>query len=242
MNLAIDIGNTVAKLAIIDKGQVVDFLKTEEIDVAYVEGILDSYSDIESAILVSVREEYCDIEELLSRRVSRFVRFDSDTAVPIKNCYSTPKTLGLDRMAAAVGANALYPGSNILVADFGTTITIDLVSSKGEFMGGNISPGAAMRFNALHQQTKKLPLTTLSDETQLLGTDTISAIKNGVINGIVYEIEGYIRDMEQKYADLRIIFTGGDGNFFAKRLKNPIFATYDLVAYGLNRILEYNAK
>lgn len=242
MNLAIDIGNTVAKLAIIDNGQVVDFLKTEDIDAAYVEDILVSYKDIESAILVSVREDYCDIESLLENRLPHFVRFTSNIAVPLKNCYATPTTLGLDRMAAAVGANALYPESNILVADFGTTITIDLVSSKGEFMGGNISPGAAMRFKALHQQTKKLPLVSMDDSSLLIGTDTPSAIKSGVINGIVYEIEGYIRDMEQKYDDLRIIFTGGDGNFFAKRLKKPIFATYDLVAYGLNRILEYNAK
>ena len=71
---------------------------------------------------------------------------------------------------------------------------------------------------------------------------TRTAIESGVVNGIVYEIEGYIRDLEQRYEDLRIVFTGGESDFFAKRLKNTIFATYDLVAYGLNRILEYNAK
>jgi len=149
---------------------------------------------------------------------------------------------GADRLAAAVGANTIYPNSDILIVDFGTAITIDVVSG-GEFLGGNITPGAAIRFKALHHFTKKLPLCSLNDNpTELFGNTSVSAIECGVVNGIVYEIEGYIRDLQRKYSDLRIIFTGGDSNFFAKRLKNTIFATYDLVAYGLNRILEYNAE
>ena len=129
-----------------------------------------------------------------------------------------------------------------MLADCGTAITVDMVSAAGEFLGGNISPGAASRFRALHEYTCSLPLRALRPgETELLGRDTFSAIESGVIDGIVYEIEGYIGRLSARYPDLRIIFTGGDGNFFAKRVKNPIFATYDLVVYGLNRILEYNA-
>ena len=126
--------------------------------------------------------------------------------------------------------------------DFGTAITIDLVTAAGEFKGGNISPGAMTRFRALHDYTSKLPLRSLSDDTMLISTNSNQAVESGVINGIVYEIEGYITRLSQDYEDLKIIFTGGDGNFFAKRLKNTIFAIYDLVVYGLNRILEYNAK
>ncbi len=138
----------------------------------------------------------------------------------------------------------LYPGNNVLIVDFGTAITFDFVSAEGEFLGGNISPGAATRFRALHHFTDTLPLCSFPQQEKptLLGDSTRSAIESGVVNGIVYEIEGYIRDLEQRYEDLRIVFTGGESDFFAKRLKNTIFATYDLVAYGLNRILEYNAK
>ena len=99
-----------------------------------------------------------------------------------------------------------------------------------------------MRFRALHQFTHRLPQCELIDREIFMGRDTVSAIEGGVVNGIVYEVEGYIRDLEKRYPSLRIIFTGGDSNFFAKRVKKTIFATYDLVAYGLNRILEYNAK
>lgn len=243
MNLAIDIGNTLAKLAVIDDGQVVDFQKTEKIDSAFVEKILEENPEIEAAIIVSTGEYETAWEQMLEKRMKRFIRFGAETPIPIENGYATPQTLGLDRLAAAVAANALYPNSNVLIVDFGTAITVDFVSAEGRFVGGNISPGAATRFRALHHFTKRLPLCELDEESvRLLGNSTQTAIESGVVNGIVYEIEGYIRDLQQRYNNLRIIFTGGESDFFAKRLKNTIFATYDLVAYGLNRILEYNAK
>ena len=230
MNLAIDIGNSLAKLAVIENGQVVDFLK------------LDANPAIDAAIAISCRTADSEVESLLRRRLRRFLRFDRSVPVPIENRYATPETLGPDRLAAAVGAWTLYPGRNILIVDFGTAITIDFVSERGEYLGGNISPGADTRFRALNRFTDTLPLCSFPQQEKptLLGNST--AIESGVVNGIVYEIEGYIRDLEQRYEDLRIVFTGGESDFFAKRLKNTIFATYDLVAYGLNRILEYNAK
>lgn len=240
MNLTIDIGNSLAKLTLLEDGQVVDFMKTEELTPDYLKGVLDSNPEIRAAILVSVREEHQPLEELLRSRLKHYLRFDSSVPVPIQNRYTSP-TLGPDRLAAAVGADTLYPNHNVLVVDFGTAITIDLVSAQGEYLGGNISPGVMTRFRALHHFTRKLPLLEPIDEVPLLANDSHRSIQAGVMNGIVFEIEGYIRELEQQYDGLRIIFTGGDGNLFAKRVKNPIFATYDLVAYGLNRILEYNA-
>ena len=243
MNLAIDIGNTLAKLAVIDDGQMVDFQKTEKIDSAFIERLLEENPEIDAAIIVLTGESGSEWQQMLEKRMKRFVRFNAETPIPIENGYETPQTLGLDRLAAAVAANALYPNNNVVIVDFGTAITVDFVSAEGKFLGGNISPGAATRFKALHHFTKRLPLCELDeDSVRLLGNSTLTAIESGVVNGIVYEIEGYIRDLQQRYNNLRIIFTGGESDFFAKRLKNTIFATYDLVAYGLNRILEYNAK
>ena len=246
MNLAIDIGNTRAKLTLIDQGQTVDFrrIDLETFDTSSLDTLLAAYPATDAAILVSSSGTHERIEAWLAERMRRFIRFDSSIPVPIVNRYATPETLGADRLAAAVGAAALYPSRNVLIVDFGTAITFDLVSAEGEFLGGNISPGATTRFRALHRFTRSLPLCSLEDEipADRLGDSSRSAIQNGVVNGIVYEVEGYIRDLERKYDDLQIIFTGGESNFFAERLKNTIFATYDLVAYGLNRILEYNAK
>jgi len=246
MHLAIDIGNTRAKLTLIDKGQRVDSRKIarEAFDVSCLETLFATYPTIDAAIAVSSSGPHERIETWLAGRTRRFIRFDSSVPVPIVNRYATPETLGADRLAAAVGAATLYPSRNVLIVDFGTAITFDFVSAEGEFLGGNISPGATTRFRALHRFTRSLPLCSLREQmpTGRLGDSSRSAIINGVVNGIVYEVEGYIRELEKKYDDLQIIFTGGESNFFAERLKNTIFATYDLVAYGLNRILEYNAK
>lgn len=246
MNLAIDIGNTRAKLTPIDRGQAIDSFQIdlEAFDIPCLETLLAAYPAIDAAIAVSSSGPHERIETWLAERMRRFIRFDSSVPVPIANRYATPETLGADRLAAAVGAATLYPSRDVLIVDFGTAITFDLVSAKGEFLGGNISPGATTRFRALHRFTRSLPLCSLDEEIPAgrLGDSSRSAIVNGVVNGIVYEVEGYIRDLEKKYDGLLTIFTGGESNFFAERLKNTIFATYDLVAYGLNRILEYNAK
>jgi type III pantothenate kinase len=185
MNLAIDIGNTLAKAAVIDGGQVVDIYKAEAFGTDYLEKIFRRYPAIDRAILVSTRGGEEALAEWLRERVKQLVRFDHTTPVPIKNGYKTPETLGLDRLAAAVGAVALHPGTAALVVDFGTAITIDLVSADGEFRGGNISPGASARFRALHEFTGKLPLRTLTEATEELGTSSFSAIESGVINGIL---------------------------------------------------------
>jgi type III pantothenate kinase len=218
----------------------VDTFRFEEFSIREVEEVFEAYPQIGAAIIISSREAD-DIKERVGSRVGKFVDFSSATPVPIENLYRTPHTLGPDRLAAAVGAATLYPATNVLVVDFGSAITIDMISARGEFLGGNISPGAAMRFRALNAFTNTLPLLSLSEHTELLSLESATAMESGVANGIVYEIEGYIARLKGKFDPLKIIFTGGDGNFFAKRFKNPIFATYDLVAYGLNSILEYNA-
>ncbi|MDR2936620.1 MAG: type III pantothenate kinase [Rikenellaceae bacterium] len=240
-NLAIDIGNTLVKTALFERGQVVDIFKSDELTVDFLERtIFPHHPDIENGIMISTRGPVPEVERYLANRLKRFVRFDHTTPIPIKNLYETPETLGPDRLAAAVGAAAVDPGSNVLVVDFGTAITIDFITADGKFLGGNISPGAGARFKALHQFTGKLPLLELSEETQLLGKTSHHAIISGVINGIIYEIDGYIERLRKDFGNFKIIFTGGDGIFFAKRFKNPIFATYDLVVYGLNQILEHN--
>ena len=126
--------------------------------------------------------------------------------------------------------------------DAGTAITYDLVSEKNQFIGGNISPGLEMRFKALNHFTGKLPLVSYSDVFQPIGKNTIDAIRSGVQNGILYEIEQCIDAFNRNYQNLRIIMTGGDSNFFDKKLNYSIFVHFNLTLIGLNRILEHNAK
>jgi len=133
-------------------------------------------------------------------------------------------------------------GRNVLIVDFGTAVTIDLVTADATYRGGCISPGVQLRFGALHDHTAALPLCRPSDEEGLQGLTTEEAVTRGVMNSVAFEIEGYIRRMEAQIDGLCVIFTGGDAKYFVKRIKNTIFASCNLVYCGLERILEYNAS
>lgn len=202
----------------------------------------DEHTQLNQAILSSVKPVDEELIRFLSQNFQLFIELDHHTPLPIENLYETPETLGKDRIAAAVGANELFPGQNILIIDAGTAITYDVVSEKNEFLGGNISPGLQMRFKALNQFTGKLPLINYSDEFQLIGRNTEEAIRAGVQNGILYEIERTIETFNRNYENLQIVMTGGDSIFFDKKLNYSIFVHFNLTLIGLNRILEHNAK
>ena len=250
MTLTIDIGNTATKAALLDEeGRLVRLVESGEWKV-------ESY---DKAIVVSTRGDVPEIERVVRERARLFVKLDRSTPIPLKNLYATPATLGYDRLAAAVGAHALFPEATVLVVDLGTAITFDIVTAGGEFLGGNISPGAQMRFRALNEQTAVLPLGELPREAGLPefpARETKTAIESGVAVGIIAETAHYIEATKAKFGDIKVIFTGGDADYFAGKIgcgtdKNKqvlhylspctIFVVSDLVFYGLNAILEYNA-
>lgn len=241
MNLVVDIGNTLLKLAVFDGGRLVAQQCVGELREETFAGLLGG-ARAARAVVASTRGEAPAIVEAVRRHTDYLLEFTPATPVPIGNAYLTPATLGRDRLAAAVGAATLYPRRNALIVDFGTAVTLDFVSADGVFRGGCISPGMAMRFRALHEYTAALPLCDATDSAELLGRTTDEAVRLGVMNSLAFEIEGYIARMQGEIEDLCVIFTGGDTNFFAKRIKNTIFANCNLVFCGLNRILEYNAS
>ena len=241
MNLVVDIGNTLLKLAVFDGGRLVAQQCVGELREETFAGLLGG-ARAARAVVASTRGEAPAIVEAVRWHTDYLLEFTPATPVPIGNAYLTPATLGRDRLAAAVGAATLYPGRNALIVDFGTAVTLDFVSADGVFRGGCISPGMAMRFRALHEYTAALPLCDATDSAELLGRTTDEAVRLGVMNSLAFEIEGYIARMQGEIEDLCVIFTGGDTNFFAKRIKNTIFANCNLVFWGLNRILEYNAS
>lgn len=241
MNLVADIGNTRCKFAVVDRGRIVAERTTERPEPETVGALLDAYS-VGAAIVCSTRGPVPGLLALLCGRVPRVVEFSPRTKVPLKNGYLTPETLGCDRLAAAVGVASRYPARNVLVVDFGTAVTVDLVTADGTFCGGCISPGLEMRFRALNDYTARLPRCRAADGEQLVGRTTEEAVTHGVMNSLAFEIEGYIARMRARYGDLCVIFTGGDAKYFVKRIKNTIFANWNPVIFGLERILEYDAS
>lgn len=241
-NLIIDIGNSRAKAAVMRDGGLCGEYVAKECSVAWLDKMLSLHADVRQAIVSSTG---CDTEwicEWLETRLEYVVAFSpATTPMPIGNDYLTPETLGADRIAAAVGAQQLYSDGDIIIVDFGTAITIDYVVD-GRFKGGNISPGMTTRFRALSDYTARLPLCSATEDVLSYGRTTREAIEQGVMQGITHEIEGYIAAFSQEKVKIYTIFTGGDAKYFVKRIKNAIFADCEPVIYGLNTILDYNAK
>lgn len=169
--------------------------------------------------------------------VAQVVVFDAQSPLPFETAYTTPHSLGSDRKLLISGANALFSGQNRLVIGLGTCITYDLIDSHGKHLGGDISPGLHMRWQAMHQQTARLPLVEMPNHWPVVGTDTTSALQSGVMQGILAEIKGRKAQLELILTDLTIILTGGDAHFFENRLDSPIFAEPNLALYGLHALI-----
>lgn len=244
MNLCIDRGNSRTKIGIFDaKGIMIHNELYKQFGTTDLEQLLTTYS-IDKCILSSVVNDDADVLNWLQTRIKHFINLDHTVPVPITNCYHTPQTLGKDRLAAVVGANFLQPNTNLLVVDAGSAITYDFIDKNNNYIGGNIAPGLKMRLTALHQFTKKLPMVEVNEETtvELFGQSTEEAIAAGVTNGIIFEIEGYLKQIKEQYADVSFFLTGGNLYYFHNRLKIATFAEIFLVLIGLNRILEYNVQ
>ena len=241
MNLIVEQGNSATKIAVYGSGQMIFSDVYEDISESNLIHILDQYP-LENGILSSVVETKEELIACLNSRLKRFFFFDEQVRLPIDIRYQTPETLGKDRIAAAVGANFLQPKKDILVIDAGTAVTYEVVTASGIYLGGNISPGMTTRFRALNRFTQQLPLVSEKEDVPLLGSSTETAILAGVVNGMVYEMDGYVDTLRNKYPDIFVFLTGGHSFYFERRLKNTIFAAINLVLVGLNRILEYNVE
>lgn len=239
MNLIVDIGNTVAKVALFDNDVLVEVISDSNQSLDCLVDVSMKYQ-LKQGIVATVIDLNERVMEQLSKLPVPLLWLNSKTPLPVINLYETPETLGYDRMAAVVAAQQQYPDKDLLVIDAGTCITYEFVDAQGQYQGGNISPGLQMRFKALHQFTGKLPLVSVEGRTLSLGKDTDTAIRAGVVKGMEYEISGYITAMKHKYPELLVFLTGGDAFSFDTNLKSVIFADRFLVLKGLNRILNYN--
>lgn len=241
-SLVLDLGNTAAKYGLFEVGQLLE--KGVLADPAKLSTLL-ARRPVAQAIVASVTANSAAwLAALRQNRVAEVRVFEpGQTAIPIQNAYATPRTLGADRLAAAVGAAYLRPQQNTLIIDAGTALKCDLVTADHTFVGGSIGPGLRMRLQALHTFTGRLPLLALpapDEDVQLTGTSTASAMLSGVLNGAMLEAQGFLAAYERRYPGLGVLLTGGDAPYFAARLQGRIFVVPELVLLGLYRILAYH--
>ena len=236
--LAIDMGNTRMKVGVFSGEELIRTV--ENIDLKEVPPLI-TQEGIQSIIVSSVVSGFNDLQQLVT--LERVLRLTPDLEIPINNRYATPNTLGMDRLAGAIGAHHLYGESNCLVIDAGTTITYDFIDNQGNYLGGGISPGLGVRLASLNQHTSQLPHVELdSMDIPLIGNDTRSSILSGVLNGTTAEIEGIIRRYAHKFPTLKVILCGGDAGIFASKLDTSVTVISHLVLIGLNSVLMYHAQ
>lgn len=239
LNLVIDIGNTLIKVAIFNHGELMLNFSTNDFQVRHLDILKADHPNLEKVIVSTVRERDSELMDHLHELFNQVVELDHTTPLPLLNEYETPETLGKDRIAAAVGANWLFPEEDLLVIDAGTAITYEFISKKNQYLGGFITPGIRMRLKALHTFTRKLPLLEPDILHEFSGLNTFESILGGIRYGLEGETEGIINYFKSQHPKFKIILTGGDTNYFEKIVKNYNFVTLELTLIGLNRILEF---
>lgn len=238
--LTVDIGNTALKGSVFEDGLLLDSILSDEREASALVPLIDKF-DPQGCITCCVGEGgdhiVFGIREHFAGPVLRLM---PSMPLPVRVEYGTRATLGVDRVAAAVGAS-LECGA-ALVVDAGTAVTLDVVA-HGAFLGGNISPGLKLRFRALNRFTSRLPLVSPSDDVPSFGHDTETAIRAGVVNGIVAEILAAHEAARREYGDVRLLLTGGDARYLEPLLRkaggNPQRCP-TLVGRGLEAIYVYN--
>ena len=230
MNLVIDFGNTRIKTALFEDDTLIKenvFLSLDELlafDFNYKRVIISNVSYPEAKLKENFPEALF---------VSHLLK------MPFCINYTTPTTLGVDRLALTAGAISLEKQSDLLVIDLGTCITYDFIE-KGSYKGGAISAGIGLRAKAMHNFTHKLPLIETIEDCELVGNSTKNSMMSGLVNGVAFEIEGFIEQYRIKNDNIKVILSGGDAKFFETKIKQSIFVVPNLLLLGLNKILQEN--
>lgn len=224
-NLLIDIGNTALKASWAD-GMTLGktFRYQGEKKIAFILSLTEKEKP--EIMVVSNVRSFSDREvEYLKAECGKLIIVNEE----ILKERNIPSYLTPDRAAAIIASRYLFKGKACTIFDFGATLTIDRIDVDGSYMGGNISLGCRTRFKALNRYSKNLPLVDFTEDVKQLGDSLKSSLQAGVISGMLFEIKGYLSDNSENIT----VFTGGDANYFAKRMKNCIFAVCNLVLMGL---------
>jgi type III pantothenate kinase len=236
--LCLDFGNTRLKAALFENDSFKEELVLADDSKETIEQLLEKYHP-QKTILSSVINHNPEIENILSGKTC-FHKLSHLTKANFTTPVGKPESIGADRLALVAAAVHYFPRMNNLVVGLGSCITYNFINQDHEFLGGSISPGMEMRFKSMNQHTALLPLVQKDWNFPIIGYDTKTNLQSGVIAGITYEIGGFIDFYAQKYGNFNVVLTGGDAGYFARQLKNRIFADLNFLFKGLYALSETN--
>lgn len=244
MNLLIDIGNTNTSIAVCDGRKICAryFVHTarKQMEPAALKRLLRGYiPGIDRIIMVSVVPKFYAIVKRSLKNVFKGVPISTvgrDIHVPMKVRYKDPGEVGQDRLVTAYAALKLA-GTPVLVVDFGTAVTFDLVNIKGEYEGGLIFPGIRLALGSLTDKAALLPRIQLKKMKGLIGRDTTSSMNKGILLGYASMCDGVIKRFKEKYGrKLKIAVTGGDAGLIVQHSLHMDRIYPDLIFTGLGTL------
>ncbi len=255
MLLAVDIGNTQTHLGVFEKDQLrhewrasTDARRTaDELALMFGEFLaLAELSFSRQITGVAISSVVPRATQELREMTSRYFGFPAVVVEPgvktgISIMTDSPREVGADRIANAVAAHAMFPGQHKVIVDFGTAITVDAVSAKGEYLGGAIAPGLDTAAHALFASTAQLPRVELVEPVGVIGKSTVSSVQSGIIYGTAGLVDGLVdRVVEDLGGDVRIVATGGMAPVLARHCRTIERTEPMLTLEGLRLIFDRN--
>jgi type III pantothenate kinase len=200
----------------------------------------DVHGVVISSVVPAVDQPLTAMAEKYFSRQPMFVNYATDLG--IKVCYDNPREVGADRLVNGVAAFSKYGGPCVSV-DLGTTINFDIVSARGEFLGGIISPGIGMSIGGLFARTARLPMVDFREPEKLIGSNTVGSITSGLYYGFIGMIDGIVeRLIAELGSETKAIATGGQGSLIVRGSRLVKVYDEDLTLDGLRLIWERNKK
>lgn len=236
MNLVLDIGNTSTKMACFEDDTLLSVQTVKSLDAATMSFFCGTKQP--EHVYASVVGPMPCWEKVLPPDVT-VQTIDATLPLPFENDYKTPLTLGNDRVAAMVGALALYKQTPLLVIDAGSCITLDYLDERNHYLGGAIMPGLQMKLNALHTFTDRLPLIDLCNVEQvpLVGDDTQQCITAGTLTATILALEAFITKYRRLSSKpMTVVLTGGDSQLLQSHIDDKVERDPYLVLHGTNAI------
>ncbi len=248
--LTIDVGNTNIAICLFKKDKPIKFTKIRNTDITktilrkhlLIKNTKNSFVNIIiSSVVPSISEIITDF--LIAFKIKFYLLKDLIKTLDIKINIKNKKNIGEDRIVNAYYAKKKY-SKNLIIIDFGTATTFDVIDSKGNYDGGIITPGIDLSLKVLSEKTAKLPLVKFAKTKNVIGRDTKSAIQSGFFWGYVSMVQGLIKNISrEKKNSFRIILTGGNCNIFKSLIENVTVSDDLFNSKGLNFIMnEYLKK
>lgn len=203
-----------------------------------------SPSEVSSVVMCSVvpplNATFAHLFAELMPRPLLVVESGVRTGVRIR--MENPREVGPDRIANAVGVHRLYPGPAIVV-DLGTATTMDVVSAEGEYLGGVIAPGIALAGASLYNGTAMLPWVEMRHPEKVIGTNTATAMRSGIVLGYTSLVEGLVERIKREFnPQAQVIATGGYSGLISQETDIFTFVDNDITLKGLYFIFQLNQE